>query len=361
MVPIGSTVVLWDAYGVPEAHSGIGRYSFNVCRALEGLNCQLNPLVGLQKGKAALYSELLRKSRVAWNLRLGSLLSAYRKRFPETKLIYHGFSNTNMPSRIESAGDFASLITVHDIIPILYPRSVSWKLFLEMKLILRKSLDLVDGVVCVSDWTRNQLIDLYNIPQERVFVIPNGFPQYRPRVFMADDGFVNITTISRFESYKNFHFIGTLLKKNRVFRWRVVTDQRGSKFLQSCCATEIMQGRLSISVGVSDAELDKIYQNTHVYASLSSAEGFCLPVSEAISRNIPVVFMKGSGVEETAGNIVSVGLPGDSSFGDWSDAVLMAYDRNRQTDFVDKGRKYHEKKLSWGDVGEKLKRLYDTI
>jgi len=72
-------------------------------------------------------------------------------------------------------------------------------------------------------------------------------------------------------------------------------------------------------------ELAKLYDTASVYVSMSEDEGFCLPIFEAMCRNLPVFAYDLPAVRETLGG---AGMTfGEKNFGDTLHRMLLAQHR----------------------------------
>lgn len=76
----------------------------------------------------------------------------------------------------------------------------------------------------------------------------------------------------------------------------------------------------------SDAELGAYYRNAHAYVSLSEHEGFCAPLIEAMSLDVPVLAYGAAAVPETMGGAGVCFTPKDL---EWAAELLgaLVYDR----------------------------------
>ncbi|HET9299469.1 MAG TPA: glycosyltransferase, partial [Candidatus Polarisedimenticolaceae bacterium] len=71
------------------------------------------------------------------------------------------------------AGGTARVLTVHDLIPEIFPGSVPLRARAAFRRIHRTAL-AADRVITVSETTRRDLLARYPVPAERVVVVPNG-------------------------------------------------------------------------------------------------------------------------------------------------------------------------------------------
>ena len=65
---------------------------------------------------------------------------------------------------------------------------------------------------------------------------------------------------------------------------------------------------------VPDVELAAYYRNAHAYVSLSEHEGFCAPLVEAMSMDVPVLAYAGAAVPETLGGAGVAFAPKDLEY-----------------------------------------------
>ena len=146
-------LLFWDAFGVPHSNSGVGQHWNNLSRAI--LLKRRSASIGPSFKNCFDFSEAIsripfsRASRLVWNRMLGEKL--VNLDCSSEKVVFHGLSNFNIPLT-SGKRNFKTMLTVHDVIPLIQPQSVSWKLRAEMEFILRNSLKHVDHVVCNTDY-----------------------------------------------------------------------------------------------------------------------------------------------------------------------------------------------------------------
>lgn len=143
--------------------TGIGLYTRELAKGLVGIgtNCQL--------WGAARTGQHLRQahSRSLWYVdTLPRLLEADR---PE---VFHAVSNFTLPLR--RVPGVAYVLTVHDVIPWLFPDTVSSAFRWQFRLWLARSLALADRVICVSDVTREDLLRHFEADARKVRVVHHG-------------------------------------------------------------------------------------------------------------------------------------------------------------------------------------------
>jgi glycosyltransferase involved in cell wall biosynthesis len=92
--------------------------------------------------------------------------------------LFHAVANVDLPP-VRVRG-IAYVLTVHDLIPLTSPDTVSRPFHWQFRLWLARSLQLADHVVCVSDWTRKTLLARFPaLPSSRVSMVHNGVDHVR--------------------------------------------------------------------------------------------------------------------------------------------------------------------------------------
>jgi glycosyltransferase involved in cell wall biosynthesis len=89
----------------------------------------------------------------------------------------------------------------------------------------------------------------------------------------------------------------------------------------------------------------------------SRLEGFCLPAAASISHGVPVIFTRGSGIDEVVGEAGMGLLPGDDAR-QWATAIEELLSR---TDSAGLCRARNAAAMSWEDVAARTRALYDKL
>jgi glycosyltransferase involved in cell wall biosynthesis len=181
------------------------------------------------------------------------------------------------------------VLTVHDLAILRAPEAFPRWHRLYGRAGLTRVVRAADAVIAVSQFTKDELVDLVGIPPDRVEMIPNGVDEIfrAPRDTVSQGEFV--LAVATLEPRKNLARVVEAARLADV-ELRVV-GARG-------------WGGVDVPgwVGeIPDAELAALYRAARcvVYASLY--EGFGLPVLEAMASGTPVVTSRGTATEEVAG------------------------------------------------------------
>ena len=190
------------------------------------------------------------------------------------------------------------VVTVHDLALLRFPEVFRLWHRTTGRLALQSSAKAADAIVAVSEFTRDELVELLDVPAERIRVVRNGVePLFTPDGERAEGDYV--LAVGTLEPRKNLarvveaaRLAGVELRVVGAAGWGGV-DVPG------------WVGR------VSDEELARLYRGACcvVYASLY--EGFGLPVLEAMASGVPVVTSRGGATEEVAGGAAVLVDPSD--------------------------------------------------
>jgi L-malate glycosyltransferase len=187
----------------------------------------------------------------------------------------------------------------------------------------------VDLALGVSAFNQRELDELGFSPTGVVPLAVNVSRLTRaPRVpsieTILQDGLVNILFVGRMapnkkiedhirlaEQYKRyvdvyyrFIFVG---KYDAVPRYYATVRALIAEF-------QMLPDRFWFTGPVTDEELAAYYRNAHAYVSLSEHEGFCAPLVEAMSMNVPILAYGAAAVPETLGGAGVSFTPKDLEF-----------------------------------------------
>jgi glycosyltransferase involved in cell wall biosynthesis len=184
------------------------------------------------------------------------------------------------------------VLTIHDL-NFLYEKKSEAKRAKRLKH-LQDNVDRSDAVVCISEFCRKDVLTHCETGNKPVYVIHNGTnslespklinSSYKPqRPFLFSLG-----VICR---KKNFHVLLPLLEQNQEMELVIAgrpDDHDYYNFIQTSAKRLRVQDNLRMLGTISEPEKSWYYTNCYAFALPSIAEGFGLPVTEAMSVGKPV-------------------------------------------------------------------------
>ncbi len=211
-----------------------------------------------------------------------------------------------------------TVVTVHDLAFRRCPGMLTEKARCYFEAVTSKAVHRADAVIAVSEHTRQDLVDIYRVPLDRVHVVYNGV---EPR-FCPGEMDVARDRIGRACGLEGSYilFVGTLEpRKNLVGLLRAYALLRKSGAVDLPLVIAGGKGWLYEgifqTVGVlglrpyvrfldyvPDADLPDLYRGARVFVYPSFYEGFGLPVLEAMACGTPVITSNVSALPEVAGD-----------------------------------------------------------
>jgi glycosyltransferase involved in cell wall biosynthesis len=185
----------------------------------------------------------------------------------------------------------ALVVTVHDLAVLRHPEAFNrWTRTYSPQLVPRV-LRRARRVIAVSEFTRRELIELLDVPAEKISVVPNAVgPDFTQDGDAASGDYV--LAVGTLEPRKNLErLVDAVRRTDKELR---VVGARGWGNVK-------VEGNGVSWLGeVTDAELARLYRGASCVAYPSLYEGFGIPVLEAMACGAPVVTTRGTAMEEVA-------------------------------------------------------------
>jgi glycosyltransferase involved in cell wall biosynthesis len=206
-----------------------------------------------------------------------------------------------------------SLVTIHDILFESHPQYFSRLFTLRSRLLVRLSASRAAHIFTVSNFSRGQIEKLYKIHSDSITVIPNGVDM--DRFHPGEDGAEltehlglqsknYILTVGRLEPRKNH--IGLLKSYALLHNPKpplVVVGQKHFGFDEML--RYVTESGIEKSVRflehVDDEALPALYRHARLFVYPTWAEGFGMPVLEAMASGVPVISSDNTSLPEVVG------------------------------------------------------------
>jgi glycosyltransferase involved in cell wall biosynthesis len=254
------------------------------------------------------------------------------------------------------------VMTVHDLIPNIYPKLNIFRRRIYFKYILKYRFRYVDYYIVPSNAVREDLIRIFNIEPKRISVIHEGITdKFRPSDTMKKEKY--ILAVSTLEPRKNFKKIIDcyiqLKKNNKIEEKLVIVGKKGWYYKDILKIPEELSKYIIFKGYVPEYQLIELYQKAKLFIYPSLYEGFGLPILEAMASGCPVITSNTSSLPEVAGDAAFLVNPTKKT--EIKNAILnIIENKDLADDFICRGLK-RAKKFSWNQCAEKTISFYEKV
>jgi glycosyltransferase involved in cell wall biosynthesis len=187
------------------------------------------------------------------------------------------------------------VVTFHDLAVLRHPETFNRWTRSYSRLALARVVKAAKRLIAVSEFTRRELLELLEVPAEKVRVIPNavGAPFEAQGEAAAGDYVLAVSTL---EPRKNLPRLVEAFGRAGLNGCRLVVAGA-----PGWGGVRLDGDRVQWLGEVRDEELARLYRGARCVAYVSLYEGFGLPVLEAMACGAPVVAGRNEAAEEVAG------------------------------------------------------------
>jgi glycosyltransferase involved in cell wall biosynthesis len=253
------------------------------------------------------------------------------------------------------------VVTVHDMIPELLPKSRRRLDFITLK---KRYVMSADHVICVSEATRNDMLRVYGDIKAPISVVHHGVdPIFRPgdpRVAGLPDRY--LLFVGNRGQYKDANvllnaFAAVPEKADGV----ALVFTGGGLFTR---AERMHHQELGIAdrvmqVSLKDTSMSGAYGNALMCVFPSRFEGFGLPALEAMACGTPAVLAHGSSLPEVGGDAAKYFTPGDAQ--DLSGAIEGLLSDEQERNRMRIAGISRAQGFTWGAAAAKTAGIYQSL
>lgn len=271
-------------------HSGIGTYLQNLLPYFQQTRHKIYLLgKGLEINvRAPIYS-----LREQWEIPL---------KVPECSVYWSPHINVPMlPLRAKSR-----IVTVQDLYHLVHINTFSLHKRLYIKKIVANAISKAAKVICISEFTKKEILRYFPESEEKLKVIYLGAGQRfnNPGVKIPEILFPYFLFVGNCKPHKNIHLLLDAFQKFlKVSKQEIHLVIAGKKegFIHGMKFPELpqsIQNKIHFVGSVSDEQLAWLYQHAHSLVFPSLYEGWGLPPFEAMRFGCPVIASQAASIPE---------------------------------------------------------------
>ncbi len=282
--------------------------------------------------------------------------------------LFHGLSH-ELPLGIEKT-NIKTVVSIHDLIFIRYPqlfRSLDRKIYYKK---FKSACDRSDKIIAVSKQTKQDVIEFFGIPEEKIDVVYQGcndvfhhdVPDKTKREVQIKYNLPEdyILSVGSIEERKNLlTILKTLIE---LPHQKLVVIGSGKRYKMECIRfikKHDLSDRVFFLTGIETEEMAAVYQNAQMLIYPSVFEGFGIPILEALFSKTPVISTKQGCFIEAGGPYTKYIDP--LSVHEMKEAVLeIQHSTDLQNTMASKGFEYAQN-FTDHKIASNLFQVYNTL
>lgn len=282
--------------------------------------------------------------------------------------LYHAVGNMGVPLFCP----VPAVLTVHDIIPLLYPRYFNYSKYkflteFSYHFRLKSSVAKAKKIIADSEYTKKTLIKETGVKPEKVKVIYLGQPEVnqetnklpkglKPGEYLLDHGGIDV----RKNLERLIRVFAKVLAKEPQFKLVITGENEAlSPGLKNEAKILGIEDSVLFPGYVNEEELWSLILQASCICYPSLIEGFGGPVLEGFAGGIPVITSNTSSLIEVAGDGAYLVDPEEE--GEITEAILKVIGDEEIRDKLVRKGKERLKDFSWEKTGEETIRIYEDL
>jgi glycosyltransferase involved in cell wall biosynthesis len=346
---------LIDIYKIKDLYSGLGQFSLHLAKNLIEINNNLDlDFLIPDKNIEGFFNKNQNVNFTKTNILL--------RYFPQLNKKYDFWHSTQQFPSFLPDKKSKQILTIHDL-NFLYVKTP--KKIKNYKKKLQKNIDRADFITSISEFTKNEILENFDLKGKNISVIYNGVNEretdnlIKPE-FVDDSKF--FFSVGVFKPSKNFH---TLLKIMGHFEDTklIIAGNCNTEYgnmIKEEIITYGLENRVILQGIISENEKNWLYKNCSAFLFPSIAEGFGLPVIEAMKYGKPVFLTR-------LGSLPEIGDKFAWYFDDFAPESMANVIKNGIAEYSKYPMIYstniiqHSSKFTWKKCAAEYLKLYNEV
>ena len=361
--------IAFDEQIFSQQYGGISRYYSNLASELYNINNNIKIFAG--------YHVNNHLKDIENNLIIGKKIKSYPNKFAQLITRYNRISNIikinkwepdiiheTYYSRININYNKCPLIlTVYDMIHEKFKEDFSDKD--NTATIKKKAIKRADHIICISENTKKDLIEILNVEEMKISVIYlSDDKKYYLKTIKKDDRIKPyLLFVGNRKGYKNFNnFIKAVsLSKNLMHDFDIISfgsNKFENEELENIQKLGYKENQVQHKIG-DDSILNVYYRNASALIYPSKYEGFGIPPLEAMTNECPVITSNCSSIPEICENAAEYFDPYDCESIKKS-IEKVVYSNSRKIELIKLGKSRTEL-FGWKKCALSTDKVYKTV
>lgn len=284
--------------------------------------------------------------------------------------IFHGPAFTLLKQRYGK-----KVVTIHDLMFMHHPEFLKEDWVEPLRKSTSRAIKEADAIIAVSNSVKNEILEFFRVPAEKVHVIYNGIgKEFIPHHDLSRRDYIKskygiksryILFVGNIEPKKNLlrliEAYSRFIKMSSEEFQLVIAGPKAwfyDRVKQHASSLGLMENVIFTGF-VPGEDLPLLYSFADIFTFPSLNEGFGIPLIEAMACGTPVVASKIDSLTEVAGDAALMIDPCDVE--EIADSLyIMMTDSEKRTKYVTNGF-MRAKRFSWGKTAEETLRLYREL
>jgi glycosyltransferase involved in cell wall biosynthesis len=266
-----------------------------------------------------------------------------------------------------------AVVTIHDIIHVLYPQFLPNRLaLLYARVMMRRALRRADRIITVSYNSKRDLVDYFGIAPARIDVVYNGVAsRFQPNLPREERDRVTakyglprpyLLFLGGEKPHKNVRNVIRAFaeaRRERALPHALVLAgpmPKNRSRVEALIAALDVDSRVFRTGVIPEEDLPGLFAGADAFLYPTLYEGFGLPVVEAMACGVPVLTSSTSALQEIAGGYSYLVDPMDVE-AIARGIVDLATDPRRRAEFAELGKR-RARDFSWDRAAEQTLKIY---
>ena len=200
------------------------------------------------------------------------------------------------------------IITIHDILFETHPQYFSTFFKIRSKLLIKYAAKISEHIFTVSNYSKDSIMKKYNIRSDKITVTYNAASSLFSNITTNDDLLERFSlkpksyllTVGRNDIRKNYH---SLIEAYSIIQDKipilVIIDSSSKRFSLIKTIREYnLQDKIKVISNINNETLSELYKNAALFIFPSYAEGFGIPIIEAMTSGLCVITSNTTSLKE---------------------------------------------------------------